>query len=141
MKFYDTLVPYRVLDHNGIEYTTCRDFSHISRYKGLRQVIHSPNVIDDRFIALENANVFNSSADVIYHEVRGDEENRLDIIANNYLGSSNYSWVIAYINQIDDGYTAVPGQKLKIPKSITSLFADGEILAAIPPLQLNLGSE
>lgn len=141
MKFYDTLVPYRVLDHNGIEYTTCRDFSHISRYKGLRQVIHSPNVIDDRFIALENANVFNSSVDVIYHEVRGDEENRLDIIANNYLGSSNYSWVIAYINQIDDGYTAVPGQKLKIPKSITSLFADGEILAAIPPLQLNLGSE
>lgn len=141
MKFYDTLVPYRVLDHNGIEYTTCRDFSHISRYKGLRQVIHSPNVIEDRFIALENANMFNSSADVIYHEVRGDEENRLDIIANNYLGSSNYSWVIAYINQIDDGYTAVPGQKLKIPKSITSLFADGEILAAIPPLQLNLGSE
>lgn len=141
MRFYDTLVPYKVLEHNGIEYTTCRDFAHISRCKGLRQVIHSPNVIDDRFISLETPNAFNSSAEVVYHEVTTDEENRLDVIAHNYLGSSNYSWVIAYMNQIDDGYTAVPGQKLKIPKSITSLFADGEILAAIPPLQLNLGSE
>lgn len=141
MKFYNTLIPYRTLDYNGIAYTNCRDFSHISRYKGLRQVIHSPYVVDDRFISLETPNPFNTNVDVIYHEVTGDEENRLDIIANNYLGSSTYSWIIAYINQIPDGYSIVPGQKLKIPKSITSLFADGEILSAIPALQLNLGME
>ena len=73
--------------------------------------------------------------------VETGEENRLDLIANTYLGSATYSWVIAYFNQIEDGYTVREGQTLIIPKTITSLFSDGEILAPITALALNLGEE
>lgn len=141
MKFYDTLVPYKVIDHKGIQYTVCRDFDSISRYKGLRQVIHNPNDTD-RFIALETPNAFHTNEiAVTYYDVPAQEENRLDIIAHKMLGSAQYSWVIAYFNGIEDGFTVREGQRLKIPKTISSLFSSGEILAPISALQLNLGSE
>ena len=66
---------------------------------------------------------------------------RCFLIANKFLGSSTYSWVIAYFNQIDDGYTVREGQTLIIPRTITALFANGEILAPINYLRLNLGEE
>lgn len=142
MKFYDTLVPYRVLDHHMIEYGVCRDFDHISRYRGLRQLVHMPDVPDERFVALETPNnIHATNLDVTYYEVPYSEENRLDIIASKFLGSSNYKWVIAYFNDIEDGYTVISGTKLKIPKSITSLFNTGELLQSVNPTQLNLGSE
>lgn len=140
MKFYDTLIPYEVLEHKGIQYTVCRDFSHISRYKGLRQVIHCPQD-ESRFISLETPNQFSTNIDVMYYDVPAVEENRLDIIAHKYLGSASYSWVIAYFNGIEDGFTVYEGQRLKIPKSVSSLFNKGEILAPVPAMQLNLGSE
>lgn len=140
-QFYDTLRPYRILPHEMIQYTTCRDFEHISRYRGLRQVIHNPKVLDDRFVALETANPFSSKIDVEYYEVPLVEENRLDVIAYKKLGSSSYGWVIAYFNNIEDGYTVHEGQVLAIPKSIYDLFNDGEILQSVSPYTLNLGSE
>lgn len=140
MYIQDTLSPYRVIEYDGIQYTTCRDFSNISPYKGLRQVVHNPNT-PERLMALETPNSFSSHAEVIYHIVTLPEENRLDIIANKYLGSAQYAWVIAYFNQIEDGYTCREGQRLAIPKNLTSLYCTGEILAPIPALHLNLGSE
>ena len=140
MKFYNTLIPYEVLEHKGIQYTTCKAYDHISRYKGLRQVIHNPSY-SDRFIALEPPNSFSTKTDVLYYDVPATEENRLDIIAFKYLGSAQYAWVIAYFNGIEDGFTVREGQRLVIPKSISSLFNKGEILASVPPLQLNLGTE
>lgn len=135
-------VPYKVLNYQGISYSTCRDFSHISRYRGLRQVIHSPESTSDRFIALETPNPFvSTNTPVIWHEVTTTEVNRLDLIAEKYLGSAQYGWVIAYFNQIDDGFTCQLGQNLMIPKSITDLMKTGEILANVPALSLNLGSE
>lgn len=141
MEFYDTTTPYDVVDYKGIQYTTCRDFNHISRYKGLRQVIHSPNDVDERFISLETSNPFTTRIEVMYYDVPVYEENRLDLIAHKYLGSASYSWVLAYLNQIEDGFTVRQGQTLKIPKSLFNLFNNGEILASIPALQLNLSSE
>lgn len=140
MEFYNTLVPYKTLDYKGIQYTSCRDFNHISRYRGLRQVIHSPNE-PDRLVTLEIPNSFTTNTDVNYYEVSADTENRLDIIAYRFLGSAQYAWVIAYFNGIEDGFTCREGQKLAIPKSISSLFNTGEILQAIPASTLNLGSE
>lgn len=140
MKFYNTLIPYKVIEYEGIQYTTCRQFDHISRYKGLRQVIHSPDN-RDRFSSLEIPNSFSTHTDVIFYDVPADEENRLDVIAKRFLGSSNYSWVIAYFNEIEDGFTIREGQRLKIPTTMSSLFNTGEILAPISALQLNLGSE
>lgn len=140
MRVYNTLVPYKVLDHRGIQYTTCREYEHISRYKGLRQVIHNPND-SDRFIMLETPNAFQTNLEVQYYDVPSYEENRLDLIAQKFLGAATYSWVIAYFNDIDDGFTVREGTRLMIPSNITVLFNTGEILAPVSPLQLNLGYE
>ena len=141
LKYYDTLVPYKEVEYGGIQYGVCRDFNHISRYRCLRQIVHNPDDISERFISPETVNPFTSHCDVDYYEVLANEENRLDIIAYKKLGSASYSWVIAYFNQIEDGFTVREGQRLVIPKSISSLFNSGEMLASISPLQLNLGNE
>lgn len=133
---------YADLDHKGIDYSCCRDFDYISRYRGLRQVVHSPDDMDDRMVTLENPNPFVSQGvDVIWHEVTSNEQNRLDVIAYKYLGSAQYNWVIAYFNNIEDGFSCHTGQKLMIPTSITSLMKSGEILQNVTALRLNLGSE
>lgn len=141
MKVLDTLSPYKEVEYNRINYTTCRDFNHISRHRGLRQVVHNPSEADSRFISLETPNPFQTNTEVIYHEVTANEENRLDILANKYLGSATYSWVIALFNSIEDGFTCREGQKLAIPKSISALMSKGEILAPVSALSLNLGEE
>ena len=141
MRFYDTLRPYDILEHRGIQYGVCRDFDHISRYRKLRQIVHNPTDIVDKFVALETPNPFETHSDVSYYEVPATEEDRLDIIAYKYLGSAQYAWVLAYFNNIEDGFTVREGQKIRIPKSFTQLFNKGEVLSSVNPLQLNLGSE
>ena len=140
MFIQDTTTPYETVEHTGIQYTNCRDFNHISRYRNLRQVVHGPETLN-RFTALETPNDYHSSAAVVYHEVTTQEENRLDIIASKYLGSESYSWVIAYFNDIEDGYTCIAGQVLKIPSSIDELYNSGGLLASKTAIQLNLGTE
>lgn len=141
MYIQNTTVPYEEVDYKGIAYDVCVDYSHICRYKGLRQIIHNFDDFNDRYVALETSNTFTSHADVIFYDVPSEYENRLDIIAHKFLGSASYSWVIAYFNNIADGYTAHEGQRLQIPKNLTSLFNSGEVLAPIPVLALNLGAE
>lgn len=138
--YYNTTTPYKVLEDQEIEYQVCRDFDHISRYKGLRQVAHMPESYD-RYISLEVANPFTTHAEIQYYDVPGYQENRLDLIANQFLGSAQYSWIIAMFNDIEDGFTVHAGQRIMIPKSFTALFNDGEILAPVSALRLNLGSE
>lgn len=140
-EYYNTLIPYDTIPYDGIQYGVCRDFDHISRYKGLRQIVHNPNDSDERIITLETPNSFESSVDVTWYKVPRSEENRLDLIAQNKLGSANYSWILAYLNHIEDGYTVLEGQKIKIPNSIFSLFQSGELLASVSPTLLNLGTE
>lgn len=141
MKYYDTLQPYDKLDYIPIQYTVCRDFNHLSRYRGLRQIAHDPSNEDNRFITLETPNPFISNAEVVYYEVPLVEENRLDLIAMKLLGSVQYGWVLAYFNHIEDGYSCKEGQVLMCPKNISVLFNRGEVLSPINPLQLNLGTE
>ena len=140
MNFSDLNEPYKEVERDPIQYTYCVDFDHISRYRGLRQVIHQGKS-DDRFIALETPNQFVSNADVKYIVVPHHLENRLDLIAYKYLGSAKYAWVIAYFNGIQDGYSVVEGTQLAIPTSITALFESGELLQSIGATKLNLGSE
>ena len=142
MYIMNIVEPYDKVDYKGIQYAPCCDYKHISRYKGLRRVIHSPHDVSDRFISLETPNAFiTSNLGVIWHEVSSTEENRLDLIAHKYLGSAKYSWVIAYFNQIEDGFTCRLGQKLMIPKSVMSLMQTGELLQPVTALTLNLASE
>lgn len=138
---YDTLIPYKQVDSEPIQYGVCRDYGHISRYRGLRQVVHNTKPAD-QFVSLESPNSFETHLSKCYvHEVTLAEENRLDLIAHKHLGSASYSWLIAYMNNIEDGYTVREGQKLYIPKSITDVMQNGEMLAPVPPMQLNLGYE
>lgn len=138
---YDINHPYQEIPYEGIQYTNCRDYGHISRYKGLRQVVHNPDNTDERYMALETVNPFTTNSEVDYYEVPSKHENRLDIIAYEELGSASYAWVIAYFNNIEDGFSVHEGQLIKIPKNISSLFNSGEILQTVPALGLNLGSE
>lgn len=139
--YYDTLIPYSTVDYGGIDYTVCRDFKHISRYKGLRQIIHYPQDTDKRFIALETPNALKTKASFSWYEVLPTEQNRLDLIAKKFYGSAQYSWVISYMNHIEDGFSVYSGQKIMILDNFMDLFSGGEILASIPAMILNLGSE
>lgn len=138
----DLTTPYTTLDFTGIVYSTCVEYDHISRYRNLRQVVHSPDDTLNRCVTLETANPFVTDCEVRYHEVDVTEVNRLDLIAQEELGSPSYSWVIAYFNKIEDGYTVREGQKLIIPENgITQLLNQGEILAPITSLKLTVGEE
>lgn len=140
MQFLNTLTPYKKVERDPIQYTYCVDYNHISRYRCLRQIIHQGQS-DDRYIALETSNPFITSAKARYYTVPYHLENRLDIIARDQLGSANYAWVIAYFNNIQDGYTVLEGTQLAIPESISTLFEKGEILQSITATKLHLGSE
>ena len=140
MRFLDTYTPYRKIVRDPIQYTYCVDFKHISRYRGLRQVVHQGQS-EDRFMALETTNPFKSTAPVKYYKVPYEFQNRLDLIAYKHLGSPNYAWVIAYFNNIQDGFTVLEGTQLAIPTSISDLFENGELLASISVNKMNLGSE
>lgn len=140
MQILNTLNPYSKIDYGNIQYGVCVDYNHISRYKGLRQVTHNINS-GNRFIALETPNAINDVSDFTYYVVPAVETNRLDIISNKLYSSAQYSWIIAYFNNIADGFTVNQGQRLKVPTSLSSLFATGQVLASIPTNTLNLGQE
>lgn len=141
MYIQNTMIPYDVLEYKGIQYGVCKDFKHLSRYRRLRQVAHCPDDIKQRYITLEIPNAFESNVEITYYDVPAHEEDRLDIIAYKTMGSAQYAWTIAYFNGISDGFTAHEGQRLKIPKSYTSLLNKGEIMSTVPPFTLNLGRE
>ena len=140
MEFFDTIHPYDEIKRDDIQYTYCCNYSHVSRYRGLRQVVHQ-GISGKRYVALETPNSYNMDSDVSYYIVPADKENRLDLIAKEFLGSASYKWVIAYYNKIEDGFSCPEGTKLAIPKTITSLMETGQILSPIPAIKLNLGSE
>lgn len=140
MEYIDTMKPYDAIKRDDIQYTYCHDFNHISRYRGLRQIIHQ-GMSSSRYVALETPNDFSPTDNIEYYIVPASKENRLDLIAKEKLGSAAYSWVIAYFNHIEDGFTCTEGTKLAIPKSVSSLMESGQILPAIPATKLNLGSE
>lgn len=139
MNIMNTLIPYATIPYEGIQYGVCREFNHVSRYRNLRRITHNPD--SDRFVTLELVNAFESQTEVYYHTVTEDETNRLDLIAYTELGDATYSWILAYLNNIEDGFTINSGQVLMIPKSFTSLFNKHELLAPINPTSLNLGEE
>ena len=140
MRFPDTYNQYKEIKRDPIQYTYCVDFDHISRYRALRQVIHQ-GLSDDRFVALETVNPLEIKSNFKYYTVPANRENRLDLIAQEQLGSAKYAWVISYVNRIADGFTVLEGTELAIPVSITSLFEKGSLLSPVTAARLNLGSE
>lgn len=140
MKFPDTYTQYAEVKRDPIQYSYCVDYKHISRYRSLRQVVHQ-GLSSDRFIALETVNPIVATKDIRYYTVPANRENRLDLIAQEQLGSATYAWIIAYINKISDGFTALEGTELAIPNSLSTLFEKGQLLSPVSANHLNLGSE
>lgn len=93
------------------------------------------------YIALETPNTFTTEMEIDYYEVPTDEENRLDLIAYKLLGSPTRSWIIAYLNKLEDGFSVMAGQKLIVPKSFDKLFDRDEMLAPVAYNMLNLREE
>jgi len=139
--YYDTLIPFHTIEHEGIQHMVAKDFNHISRYKGLRQIGHFPFDNEKRFVTLEIPNPIFSQAPYFTYKISHAEQNRLDLLAYKFYGSAQYSWIISYFNEIEDGYTVHEGQEIKILKNFTDLFNKGEMLAPVPPFSLNLGVE
>ena len=138
---HDTTKPYKEVEYKGIEYTVCKEFDHISRYKRLRQVIHYLEGTQ-RFKTLEVQNSYDyDDIKIEYYIVTVETENRIDLISYKYFGTTSYSWIISYINQIYDGYTVFEGQVLMIPVNLSDLFKSGCVLSAVSPTSLNLGTE
>ena len=136
----DTYSMPEEVKRDPIQYTYCVDYDHISRYSNLRQIIRQGQS-PERYIALETVNGLGESKNVNKYVVPKNRENRLDLIAQEQLGSATYSWIIAYLNKINDGFTALEGTELIIPVNLTSLFEKGGLLASVSPTKMNLGSE
>lgn len=93
--------------------------SSISRYRILRKITEDH---DDKTAYLETQNqrfVVESDKD-IYHFVKDNEANRLDIISNKYYGTPNLWWAIALANEFIDPFIVNEGALIRIP-SITVL--------------------
>lgn len=141
-EWYRTWDPYKTLPYDGIEYTTCIEYEHVSRYRNLRGVVHCPTNPEDRFIGHETFNYFECNQDVIFYEVPLEKEHRLDLIAYETMGDATLSWIIALCNNITDGKSCYEGQILAIPKNgVYALFNPGELLQPVSPFNLNLGPQ
>lgn len=96
-------------------YANPRKYDDISRYSIYRLII------DDNETYTETVN--QTPIDITdkdkYHQVQPEEENRLDIIANNYYGQPQYAWIIAMGNGIIDPLVIKPGTILRIPDLYT----------------------
>lgn len=108
------------------EYIDPREFQYLSRYSRTRRILDKnlgvayhetyhrkniPETNDDKFITVTNNN-----------------ENRLDIIANEQYQYSLYWWVIAMANDIIDPFNVPAGTVLRIPP-LSSLYSTGGVLS------------
>ena len=47
---------------------------------------------------------------------------RLDLLAYKYYGDSDYWWIIALANNVQDPFSVAVGQRLKIPQDIRAIL-------------------
>lgn len=95
-----------------MRYAKPRVYKHVSRYGVYRQIIDNNN---DAFIETVNATPVKMSDKDQYHEVLMEEENRLDIISNQYYGTPDFFWVIALANNYIDPFCVKAGTVIRIP--------------------------
>lgn len=109
-----------------LEYKRPRLYTNSCRYKNLRRIQDE----DTKKVFHEswNQNTVGFSDSDAYFTVTSAEENRLDIIANNYYGTAKYWWVIALANYIIDPFDIPIGTQLRIPPLI-SLYEVGGVLS------------
>lgn len=98
-----------------------RGYNKTSRYGIYNQLLNT----NDNKVHLDNVNPIKiNCSNPQFHVVESNEENRLDIIANNYYGSPSFWWFIAMANNILDPSVIIVGTILKIP-SINDIYKTG----------------
>ena len=107
-------------------YLSPRLYPNESRYTNIRRLQDedTKNIYDENWIQ----KFIDESNEDTYFVVTQREENRLDIIADDYYGTARYWWVIALANYIIDPFTLSIGTKLRIPP-LLSLYNRGGVLS------------
>lgn len=103
-----------VIYPNNCRYKNVRTIRDTERNRLHHETINKP------FVALSEQDE--------YITVKDTEENRLDIISNNFYGTPRYWWAIAYANYIIDPFDVPRGTRLRIPP-IVSLHRIGGVLS------------
>lgn len=121
---YNSFGVDRVIYELPKEYEPKR-YNHVCRYSNINRLY------DDKFSIYYHE--FGSKFEIPesdndeFHKVLLKEENRLDIISNNYYGTPLYWWIIAAANNIQDAFEVPMNTVLRIPP-LAILFDVGGIL-------------
>ena len=93
-----------------------------SRYKNFRAVKSFAN--DPRRLETFPSISMNELAAIPHTVIVYKETDRLDHLAENFLGSGAYWWAICLMNDLDNpfSYKLLPGFLLKIPNNVDSIL-------------------
>ena len=94
----------------------------VSRYRNFRQVKSFPR--DPRRLETFPSISMNELAAIPHTVIVYKETDRLDHLAENFLGSGAYWWAICLMNDLDNpfSYKLLPGFLLKIPNSVDPIL-------------------
>lgn len=93
-----------------MRYSDPRKYENLSRYRVYRQILS-----DDTYLESFNQKEIEKSDGDVYHIVTKQEENRLDMISNNYYGTPEYWWILAIANNFIDPFVLTSGTSVRIP--------------------------
>ena len=104
----------------------------VSRYKNFRQVKSFPT--DPRRLETFPSIGMNDLLSIPHTIIKFKESDRLDHLAERFLGNATYWWAICLMNDLDNpfSYKLLPGFLLKIPNTMDSILS---------LIQLNKGSK
>ena len=94
-----------------------------SRYKNFRAVKSSPT--DPRRLETFPSISMNDLSTLPHTIIKFKETDRLDHLAERFLGSATYWWAICLMNDLDNpfSYKLLPGFLLKIPNTVDSILS------------------
>ena len=121
----DELLMYRE-KYSQIKYLTPRKYNHVSRYTTVRRI--KDKLTGKLFHENWNKKQVDSSAQDEYFVITMREENRLDIVANDYYNNPKFWWMIAIANNIIDPFDVPIGTRVRIP-DVLSFYNVGGILS------------
>ena len=112
-----------------ISYSTNNEYiTNISRYKILRKITEDQNE-QDAYLETQNQRFVAETDRDLYHIVKNEEANRLDIISQKYYGTPQLWWAIALANEFIDPFVVNQGDMIRIPSIITLNDAGQRILS------------
>lgn len=96
-----------------ISYLNPEEFNYDSRYESTSLIYDSKS--DKIYHSIKFRNFYGESKKDKYFKVTDREQNRLDIIANDYYNDASKWWIIAYANNLTNCFNVPIGIVLRIP--------------------------